>query len=72
MAVIRPQGSPPPATLEGAHGDVHLTKQGLRTDQPSVDVSHTGIRATRRDVRTLELLGLRRNLGLENLTGHLA
>jgi len=72
VAVIRPQGSPTRATLEGAHGDVYLTTPGLRTDHPGVAGSRAGIQTTRRDVRILELLGLQRNLGLENLTGHLA
>ena len=49
-----------------------LAKQGLRTDRPGVDVSHASILATGLDVGALELLGLQRNLGLENLPGHLS
>ena len=70
MAVIRPEGGSTPATLKGAHRDVHLAQQGLRTDRPGVEVSHAAIPATGHDVGALELLRLQSHLGLENRPRH--
>lgn len=72
VAVIWPQRDPPPATPEGAHGEVHPTPSGLRTADPGVEVSRAGSRATRGDVRTRERVCLPSHLGVENLLGHLA
>jgi hypothetical protein len=70
--IIRPERSPTPDTLEGAHRDAHLAQQGLRTDKLGVDVSYVGILATGHDIRALERLRFHRDLGLENRPGDLS
>jgi hypothetical protein len=72
MAVIWPDGGPTPAALKGPHRNADLAKQGLRTHRPGVDVSHTSLLATGRDVHALQWLGLKSNFGLKHVSGHLS